>query len=81
MAGVILQAGEKRVMTQESWLLIHESQFSVEGSMGSVKDTVNWVDKIQERIIDIFIARAKIRRSEFVKNMSGRTGGSHQLTP
>jgi len=43
-------------MTQESWLLIHDRSSSVEGSMGSVKDTVNWVDKIQERIIDIFIA-------------------------
>lgn len=69
MAGLLLQAGDTRVMTRESWLLIHESQFSVEGAMGSVKDTVDWVEKIQERMVDIFVTRSKMPRAQFLKNI------------
>lgn len=57
MAGILLQAGDKRIMHKEAWLLIHEISFGTGGSMGTVEDTVEWLKGIQDRILDIFAAR------------------------
>lgn len=59
MAGILLQAGDIRVMAKESWLLIHEASFGAIGSFGEVEDKMKWVERIQERILDIFAERAK----------------------
>lgn len=58
MAGILLQAGDVRRMGKEAWVLIHQASFGSSGSFGAVEDTVEWVRKVQERIIDIFAARA-----------------------
>lgn len=68
MAGILLQAGDVRVMTRESSLMIHESTFTAAGSIGDVQDTVGWLKKVHERIVDIFVSRAKISRRQFVAN-------------
>jgi ATP-dependent Clp protease protease subunit len=57
MAGVLLQAADVRVMGAEAWLLIHEGSFGAVGSVGEVEDRVIWVQKIQARIIDLFMSR------------------------
>lgn len=59
MAGILLQAGDKRVMAPESWLLIHKTSFGVLGDFDEVQDRVKLLDRIQGRILDIFAARAK----------------------
>lgn len=59
MAGILLQAGDNRIMGPESWILIHEISFGTSGSMGEVDDRVKWLKKIQERVLDIFAARCK----------------------
>ena len=59
MAGVLLQAGEERVMGRESWLLIHEASFIALGKMGEVVDTVEWVKRMCDRIVEIFAERAE----------------------
>lgn len=63
MAGILLQAGDVRVMGAESWLLIHEASFGVIGSYGEVEDRVKWVKRVQERILDIFAARSKLSKA------------------
>ena len=60
MAGILLQAGDVRVMGKESWLLIHEIQFSAIGKIGEIEDTTKWVKKIQARVLSIFAARSKL---------------------
>lgn len=57
MAGILLQAGDKRIMGQQASLMIHEASFGASGKIGEVEDTVLWVSKVQERILDIFAAR------------------------
>ena len=59
MAGILLQAGEKRIMGAQASLMIHEASFGASGSMGAVEDTVEWVNKVQERILDIFATRCQ----------------------
>lgn len=64
MAGILLQAGDKRVMAAESWLLIHEASFGAIGSFGEVEDRVKWIEKIQERILDIFVVRSNMSKAQ-----------------
>ena len=64
MAGILLQAGHVRVMGAEASLLIHEGSFGAIGTVGSVEDTVEWVRKLQDRILDIFAARSKMSRAQ-----------------
>lgn len=59
MAGILLQAGDKRIMHKEAWILIHEISFGAGGSMGAVEDTVEWLKRIQDRVLNIFAARCK----------------------
>lgn len=63
MAGILLQAGDVRIMGKESWLLIHEGSFGATGSVGEVEDTVEWVKKIGDRIADIFASRSKMSKA------------------
>ena len=59
MAGILLQAGDERAMHREAWMLIHEISFGTGGSMGAVEDTVMWLKRIQDRVLNIFAARCK----------------------
>jgi ATP-dependent Clp endopeptidase proteolytic subunit ClpP len=63
MAGILLQAGDNRVMGKESWLLIHEAAFSAGGKIGEVEDTVKWVKMVQERILNIFANRSTVSKA------------------
>lgn len=60
MAGILLQAGNKRTMGKEAWLMIHEASFRAEGKVGEVEDTVDWIKKVQERVLHIFAKRSKM---------------------
>lgn len=68
MAGILLQVGDTRKMGPEAWLLIHEGSFGAVGSVGQVEDTVEWVKKIQQRILAIFAAKSTLT----AKQIQGR---------
>ena len=57
MAGILLQAGDCREMGKESYLLIHQVQAGMMGSYGELQDRMKWLEKVQERILDIFARR------------------------
>lgn len=60
MAGILLQAGDERVMGKEAYLLIHEISFGIGGKIGEVEDEVEFIKKIQERVIRIFAAKSML---------------------
>lgn len=60
MAGVILQAGDKRVMGANAFLLIHEASFQAFGSYGEVEDRVNLVKLMHRKILYLFAARSSL---------------------
>jgi len=59
MAGILLQAGDWRVMGAETFLLIHELAGMCSGKIGDVEDTMEFWKKIEARVIDIFYQRAQ----------------------
>ena len=64
MAGILLQAGDVRTMGREAWLMIHEAAFRTEGKIGEIEDTVDWIKKVQERVLLIFAMRSKMTTEE-----------------
>jgi|GEM_PF-6488464 len=59
MAGIVLQAGNVRVMGREAYVLIHEVSFGAGGKIGEVEDEVAFVRKIQDRVLNIFSKRSQ----------------------
>lgn len=59
MGGVLLQVGKERRMGASAMLLIHEASFGAGGSFGKVEDQVKLVQKMQDRILDLYAKRAK----------------------
>lgn len=67
MAGILLQAGDRRVMGSEAWLLIHQGSFGAVGSVGEVEDTVEWVKRIQKRILRILASRSNLTEHQIAR--------------
>lgn len=58
MAGILLQAGDTRVMGAEAYVLIHEISTLAYGKSSDIEDEVEFIKKIQKRVIDIFVKRS-----------------------
>jgi ATP-dependent protease ClpP protease subunit len=59
MGGILLQAGTKRVMGKEAYILIHEVSTWAAGKVGEIEDEYLFLKKISERVVGIFAERAK----------------------
>jgi len=58
MAGILLQAGDVRVMAKGSWLLIHEVAFGVAGKIGEIEDMYKFGERLKEQAATIFVERS-----------------------
>jgi ATP-dependent protease ClpP protease subunit len=58
MGGILLQAGDLRVMGREAYVLIHQVSAGIVGKIGDIKDEMIFLNKMSERIISIFADRA-----------------------
>lgn len=67
MAGILLQAGNRRVIGAESYVLIHEISAGMMGSFGELSDRLEWMRVVQDRVLDIFALRSggKKTRNDF----------------
>jgi ATP-dependent Clp endopeptidase proteolytic subunit ClpP len=64
IAGILLQAGTKRVIGPESYLMIHEISAGTMGKIGEIKDSVKFYDMVCARVVDIFVNRSGGRCSK-----------------
>ena len=60
MGGILLQAGDHRVMHQESYLLLHEISAFAAGKLPEMEDEVEFMKKIEKRVLAIFSARSNL---------------------
>jgi ATP-dependent Clp endopeptidase proteolytic subunit ClpP len=58
MAGILLQMGDRRWVGREGWVMIHRASFGVSGSTYEIEDEVEWVQRLEKRILDIFVERS-----------------------
>lgn len=58
MAGILLQAADTRRIGPESYLMIHEVSSFAMGKIGELKDEIKFLDKISDRVADLFVQRS-----------------------
>lgn len=63
MGAILLQAADVRVIGRESWLMIHEVSSWHGGSFGELKDKMEWLQKLTDRVAAIFVERSNGRTS------------------
>jgi ATP-dependent protease ClpP protease subunit len=68
MAGILLQAGDVRWVGGQAWVMIHRAAFGAFGKTYEVEDEVDFVKRIEERILDIFTNRSKLTKQKIKKN-------------
>src|SRR3990167_1746948 len=62
IASVLLQAGSKRTMAKEAWMLIHELQAGGSGKSSEMEDELRFYKRIQARFVNLYmegVERAK----------------------
>ena len=68
MAGILLQAGDIRWVGGQAWIMIHRAAFGALGKTYEVEDEVEFVKRIEERCLDIFVSRSKLTKHKIKKN-------------
>lgn len=67
MAGILLQAGTKRVVGKHSWMLIHEISFGARGKTKQMEDDIKFTKRLQEKLLDILSERSNVSRDEIAE--------------
>jgi ATP-dependent Clp endopeptidase proteolytic subunit ClpP len=68
MGGILMQAGDKRWTSGEAWYLIHRASFGAGGKTFEIEDEVEWVKRIEKRIIKIFTTRTALTAEKIKRN-------------
>ena len=68
MAGILLQAGDVRWVGQQAWVMIHRAAFGAWGKTYEIEDEVKFINRIEERILDIFTSRSNLTSRKIKKN-------------
>lgn len=72
MGGVLLQAGDHRILGGNASLLIHEASTGTGGKVSELEDEVAFVKRLQERLLDILAARSTMTKPEIKRRWSRR---------
>ena len=59
MAGIILQAGDERVLSDHAFFGMHEVSSQVSGSLSNQEDSIKFAKALQARAIELLTARSK----------------------
>jgi|SRR6478735_177476 len=68
MGGVLLQAGDIRLIGPNASVLIHEVSSGVRGSSGRLEDSMKYHTMLENRLVNILISRATITEDQFRAN-------------
>lgn len=64
MGGILLQAGDVRVMGAEAYILIHEVASFAAGKIGEIEDELALLKMMSERVISIFASRSHLTKQK-----------------
>lgn len=67
MGGILLQMGDKRVMTPSSWLLIHEVSGGSFGKTSELKDDLKFQERLQDLCLGILASRSTLSKAQIKK--------------
>jgi ATP-dependent Clp endopeptidase proteolytic subunit ClpP len=72
MGGILLQAGDRRVVTPNAWVMIHEVSTASWGTLSNIKDELEFSESLQDQIINLYMERVIMPESEFRQNFDRR---------
>lgn len=64
MAGVLLQAGDTRLVGSESVVLVHELSFGASGKTGQVEDEMAFAKFLSKRLLSILASRSTLTEKQ-----------------
>lgn len=67
MGAVLLQAGDRRVIGENSFLLIHEVSHSNAGKVSELEDTVDFTRRLQKRLLAILSDRSTLTAGQIAR--------------
>jgi ATP-dependent Clp endopeptidase proteolytic subunit ClpP len=70
MAGILVQAGDHRWMSAQSWYMIHRASFGAIGKTFEIEDKVKWIKRIEDRVIAIFVSRSTLKKATIERRWS-----------
>lgn len=72
MGGVILQGGDERLITPSSSVLIHEISSGRSGSTGRLKDHMEHIDMLTNRLVEILASKSTLTGDEIKERWDRR---------
>lgn len=73
MASVIAMCGEKIVMPQNSWMMIHNPWSGVMGEADDMRKTADLLDKFRDQLASIYVARTGLPLEDVLAAMAEET--------
>lgn len=73
MGSIVLQAGDKRIISPGAYVMIHMPSTGAEGEAGDLRRNADLLDKMREDMLDIYEARTGQPREKLVKMMAEET--------
>lgn len=64
MSSIIFQAANKRVMMPDSYFMIHDGTYGIEGTVKQVNSSITFDNKSENRMLDIY-AESLVRNGKF----------------
>lgn len=72
MGSILLQAGDERVITPRSWVLVHEVQGLVAGSFSQMEDDMRFNERLQNQALEILSSRSTLSKVQIKKRWKNK---------
>jgi len=69
MAGVLLQAGSTRVVTPNSYFLIHEVQAGARGSLEEMKNQTAFLERLNNRLVKLLAHHSNLKEADIKRRI------------
>lgn len=63
MAGILLQAGDKRVVGPNAHVLIHEASSGASGKLSELEDETKFIKRLNDRTFEILASRSSMKKA------------------
>ncbi|MGD9681054.1 MAG: ATP-dependent Clp protease proteolytic subunit [Candidatus Obscuribacterales bacterium] len=67
----LLQVADRRVIGEDSWLLIHEVRSSMDGPLSALRREVKRVEQLQDQTFGMICKRSKLTRERILSEVEG----------
>lgn len=64
MGGVLLQAGDERVISKHGFILIHEISSGAMGKVSELEDSIKLSERLQDKLLNILSERATLTKAQ-----------------